>query len=233
MVPENTIVSLRRANIGGASWVEFDVMLSADGTPVLFHDDFVNRTTNGRGALAKLSLKENQSFDAGRWFFDEFQGERVPTFRDMISEINALGLGANMEIKPTPGLDLETVKATCALISIDWPDSLPPPVISSFDMSAMAVAKDLLQNIERATLFVKLPKDWLSIVGQLDCKVVHISTRHVTQAHVDAINRHGFPLRVYRVNDEARGKEFKKMGVSSIFTDRSNFFSSIRFKNNV
>ena len=58
LVPENTIVSLRRANIEGASWVEFDVMLSADGTPVLFHDDFVNRTTNGRGALAKLSLKK-------------------------------------------------------------------------------------------------------------------------------------------------------------------------------
>ncbi|MFB0952523.1 MAG: hypothetical protein QMB02_07105, partial [Rhodospirillales bacterium] len=61
---------------------------------------------------------------------------------------------------------------------------MPPPVVSSFDMSAMAIAKDLLPNIKRATLFGKLPKDWLSIVEQLDCKVVHISTRHVTQAHV-------------------------------------------------
>ena len=157
----------------------------------------------------------------------------MPTFCDTISEINALGLGANLEIKTTPGLDVETVKATCALISSDWPDSLPPPVVSSFDMSAMAVAKDLLQNIERATLFGKLPKDWLSIVKQLDCKVVHISTRHVTQAHVDAINRHGFPVRVFRVNDVARGKELKEMGVSSIFIDRPDFFLSIRFKNNV
>ena len=41
-------------------------MLSADGTPILFHDDTVNRTTNGRGALAKLNLKEIQSLDAGR-----------------------------------------------------------------------------------------------------------------------------------------------------------------------
>ena len=71
----------------------------------------------------------------------------MPTFRDAISEINALGLGANVEIKPTPGLGVEKAKATCALISSDWPDSLPLPVISSFDMSAMAVAKDLLPNI--------------------------------------------------------------------------------------
>lgn len=63
---KNTIASFRRANIKGASWVEFDVMLSADGTPILFHDDTVNRTTNGRGALAKLNLKEIQSLDAGR-----------------------------------------------------------------------------------------------------------------------------------------------------------------------
>ncbi len=199
-------------------------MLSADGTPILFHDDTVNRTTNGRGALAKLNLKEIQSLDAGRWFSDEFQGERVPTFRDAISEINALGLGANVEIKPTPGLGVETAKATCALISSDWPDSLPLPVISSFDMSANAVAKDLLPNIERATLFGKLPEDWLSIVEQLDYKAVHISTRHVTQAHVDATNRHDFPVRVYTVNDAARGQELKEMGVSSIFTDRPDFF---------
>lgn len=224
LAPENTIASLRRAKIEGASWVEFDVMLSADGTSIVFHDDTVDRTTNGRGVLAKLSLKEIQLLDAGRWFSNEFQGERVPTFRDAISEINALGLGANVEIKPTPGLGVETAKVTCALISSDWPDSLPPPIISSFDMSAMAVAKDMLPDIERAMLFGKLPKNWVTIVEKLDCKAVHISTRYVTQAHVDAINQRGFPVRVYTVNDAARGQELKEMGVSSIFTDRPDFF---------
>lgn len=224
LAPENTIASLRRAKIEGAAWVEFDVMLSADGTPILFHDDTVDRTTNGRGELAELSLKEIQSLDAGCWFSDEFQDERVPTFRDVISEINALGLGANVEIKPTPGLGVETAKATCALISNDWPGSLPSPVISSFDMSAMALAKDMLPDIERAMLFRKLPKNWESIVEDLDCKAVHMSTRYVTKANVDAINSHGFPVRVYMVNDVERGRELKEMGVSSIFTGRPDLF---------
>ncbi len=224
LAPENTLASLRRAKIEGAAWVEFDVMLSADGIAILFHDDTVNRTTSGRGKVATLNLEEIQSFDAGLWFSKEFQGERVPTFRDAISEIKVLGLGANVEIKPTPGLGADTAKATCALISSDWPDSLPPPVISSFDTSAMAVARDMLPEVERAMLFRKLPKNWESIVKDLDCQAIHMSTKYVTQANVDAIRRHGFPVRVYTVNDVARGRELKGLGVSSIFTDRPDFF---------
>lgn len=224
LAPENTLASLRRAKIEGATWVEFDVMLSADGIPILFHDVTVDRTTSGHGMIAKLSLKEIQSLDAGRWFSNEFQGERVPTFRDVISEIKALEFGANIEIKPTPGLGVETAKATCALISSDWPDSLPLPVISSFDTSAMAVAREMSPDIERAMLFRKLPKNWQSIVEELDCQAVHMSTKYVTQANIDAIRRHGFPVRVYTVNDAARGRELKNMGVSSIFTDRPDLF---------
>ena len=224
LAPENTLASLRRAKIEGAAWVEFDVMLSADGIPILFHDDTVNRTTNGRGKIANLSLEEIQSLDAGCWFSKEFQGERVPTFRDAIFEIKALGLGANVEIKPSPGAGAETAKATCALVLSDWPGSLPPPVISSFDTSAMAVARDLSPDIERAMLFGKLPKNWKSIVEDLDCQAVHMSTKYVTRANVDAIRRHGFPVRVYTVNDAARGQDLRDMGVASIFTDRPDLF---------
>ena len=94
-------------------------------------------------------------------------------------------------------------------------------------MSAMAVAKDLLPNIERATLFGKLPKIGYPSFEQLDCKAVHISTRHVTQAHVDAINRHNFPVRVYTVNDAARGQELREwacrlsLQIALIFSDQS------------
>jgi len=222
--PENTIASLRRAQADGATWVEFDVMLTAEGVPVLFHDDTVDRTTNGAGALADLSLEESQLLDAGLWFSAEFQGERIPTFQNTILELKALGLGANVEIKPTPGLGQETAEATCALIRDHWPDNLPPPVISSFDVPAMAIARDMLPHIERAMLFGKLPKNWLAVVQELDCRAVHVSTRYVTHRDVDMMTENGFPVRVYTVNDLARGRELKEMGVASIFTDRPDIF---------
>jgi len=50
--PENTLVSLREAARRGVQWVEFDVMLSRDQVPILFHDEDLARTTNGHGRVA-------------------------------------------------------------------------------------------------------------------------------------------------------------------------------------
>ena len=54
--PENTLASIRKARELGASWVEFDVKLTRDGQAILFHDDDLERTTDGRGAVAATTL---------------------------------------------------------------------------------------------------------------------------------------------------------------------------------
>ena len=66
--PENTLAGLRKAAGLGCRWVEFDVKLTADGELILFHDDSLRRTTDGRGAVADKTLAEIRSLDAGRWF---------------------------------------------------------------------------------------------------------------------------------------------------------------------
>jgi len=220
LAPENTLISLRRAGIEGARWVEFDIMLSADGVPILFHDDTLERTTSGRGAVAERTFEHIRKLEAGAWFGASYAGTRVPTFAEAIQTLATEGLGANVEIKPYPGLGRETAAAACELIADAWPSSVPAPVISSFDPSAMAVARDMLPDIERAMLFGKLPKKWKDVVAELDCRAVHASNRHVTAATVEAVNAAGLPLRIYTVNDPARAETLRKWGVSSVFTDR-------------
>ena len=56
--PENTLAAVRAAHEAGITWVELDVQLLADGTPVIWHDATVKRCSNGHGRLAKLSLAE-------------------------------------------------------------------------------------------------------------------------------------------------------------------------------
>ena len=70
--PENTLAGIRAALEMGADAIEVDVQASADGVPVLMHDLTVDRTTNGSGDLASLTLEQLQALDAG--------GESVPTF---------------------------------------------------------------------------------------------------------------------------------------------------------
>lgn len=61
----------------GADATETDVQLTADGELVLFHDDDVDRTSDGRGPLADHCLAELHALDLGAWYGAEFAGERI------------------------------------------------------------------------------------------------------------------------------------------------------------
>ena len=54
--PENTLVSVQRAYDLGVRWIEVDVKLSSDDVPVLFHDDRLERTSNGKGSITRKRL---------------------------------------------------------------------------------------------------------------------------------------------------------------------------------
>ena len=109
--PENTLSSFRQAARDGVTWVEFDVMLTADGHPVVFHDDALDRTSDGKGLVADVDLARLRTFAAGRWFSDAFRGERIPLLSEVVGLLRDLELAFNMELKPAPGREYETVTA--------------------------------------------------------------------------------------------------------------------------
>jgi len=83
--PENTLAAFHEALRLGAHMIEFDVRRSRDGELVLMHDRTVNRTTDGKGAVAKLTLDELRELDAGSWKGEEFAGEGVPTLDEALT----------------------------------------------------------------------------------------------------------------------------------------------------
>ena len=83
--PENTSVAVRKGMAVGADGCEFDVRLSRDGVVVLMHDATVDRTTDGTGRVAELTLADLRRLDAGSWKDAEFRGERVPTLGEALS----------------------------------------------------------------------------------------------------------------------------------------------------
>ena len=82
--PENTLAAFRRAFADGADLLETDLHLTADGVFVCIHDSTIDRTTNGNGEVARMSLRQVKSFraDCGRVEFDE---ERVPTLAETVA----------------------------------------------------------------------------------------------------------------------------------------------------
>jgi len=68
--PENTVEAIHTAADMGVEWVELDVKLTKDDIPILFHDDMLERTTNGSGAVKDFTLKDLKELEAGTWFSD-------------------------------------------------------------------------------------------------------------------------------------------------------------------
>ena len=104
--PENTLASFASALEIGAAYAEFDVHLTRDGEVVVIHDATLDRTTNGHGAVANLTLAEIRSFSAGypARFGSTYAGERVPTLGEVLGLLRDRAL-AMIEIKPAAVTD--------------------------------------------------------------------------------------------------------------------------------
>ena len=107
--PENTFAAFDLALELGARELELDVQESADGEVVVIHDDTVDRTTDGTGAVTGLGLAALRELDAGAWFGPHFAGERIPTLAGVLERYGARAR-LHVELKGrTPLLAAKTV----------------------------------------------------------------------------------------------------------------------------
>ena len=217
--PENTLAAMRHAKQLGARWVEFDVMLSADGQAIIIHDDKVNRTTNGKGKVAELSYQQLSQLDAGSWFSHEFNKEKIPLFSEMIECLAETHLSANVEIKPTPGTAIATTDETMRLIKHSWPASLPLPIVSSFDYACIERARELSADIPLGFLMHRWDSQWLKLSEKLQCVTVHVNHHCLTEKKIQAIKASGKLVLAYTVNNAKRARELFNWGLDAIFTD--------------
>jgi glycerophosphoryl diester phosphodiesterase len=217
--PENTLAGIRKARDLGASWIEFDVKLTRDGQAVLFHDERLERTTDGRGPVAAATLAEIRRLDAGGWFGLAFRGEPVPTFEEALMLCIELGLGINVEIKPCPHREAETAQATMATLLRLWPEDLPPPLVSSFAPECLRVAREIAPEWPRGCLAGRLPRRWQEMMARYDCATLHLDQRWLGARQRAVAVAAGIPLVLYTVNDGVHARRHLEGGVTAVITD--------------
>lgn len=217
--PENTLASIRRAAELGASWVEFDVMLTGDGRPVLFHDDNLKRLAGVDALMAETPYGEARALDVGSWFGPAFAGERIPSLEAALRLVKELGLNANIEIKPTPGRDVETAQAVLRVAAAAYARTHPPPLISSFSRMSLATARVLQPDWPRALIAFRLPADWMTTLEALGCRSFHLSSRILSRKLVTQVKQAGYLVAAFTVNDGRRARELTRRGVDCLITD--------------
>jgi glycerophosphoryl diester phosphodiesterase len=219
LAPENTLAAFRVGASHGQSMFEFDVKLSADGKPFLLHDATLDRTTSGRGAAGSAALAELAQLDAGSWHGPAWAGEPVPTFANVAAWLRANGLLANVEIKPSPGREVETGAQVAIAAAYAWRDAAVPPLLSSFSPEALAAAQRAVPMLPRALLFDALPDDWPERLRALGCVALDANHLTLSEAIVARARQGRFRVLAYTVNDPERAALLRRWGVDCVITD--------------
>jgi glycerophosphoryl diester phosphodiesterase len=224
LAPENTLSGLRMAARLGFRAVEFDVMLSADGVPLLIHDETVERTCNATGEVAKMPFVTLRKLDAGGKHHCAFAGELLPTFQEALAACLALGLAANVEIKPATGHEKETGRKV-AQVAAAFVEEHPLAILmSSFSAAALGAAHSAAPRLPRALLVEAIPPDWQARLQEFDCCAVHCDAQQLRAEQLAEIHAFGIPLACYTVNRPELAAELFAGGVTTIFSDRLDLF---------
>lgn len=226
--PENTLEGIHTAADMGVEWVELDVKLTKDDVPILFHDEMLERTTNGSGPIAELTYEELRQFEAGSWFGESFTGIKIPTLEEALDVLIERNLGLNLEIKPCPGREKETAEVALDILSQCWDDHTRL-LISSFQHVSLEVARDMAGDWARGLLLAPeknakgedegIHPDWKDFADYLDVKTVNLGTSIATREIIeDVIDLDLHPL-IFTVNDPVLARQYQGWGVDAMFSD--------------
>jgi len=215
--PENTMLAFGEALKTGCHGIELDVQLSKDGRLVVFHDETVDRTTNGTGKVRDLSLEELRRLDASAGFAGLYGVNAIPTLEEYFDLVADSGMVTNIELKngiyPYPGMEQ-------GLMRLIVERKLSGRVIlSSFNHQSLTACRRLCPGCE--TAFIE--SSWLIGAGAYCAAngADYLNPRHVflTDDNFEELARHGVRAQAWTVDDEAEMRRLTALGVDSIITN--------------
>lgn len=231
--PENTLSAFQLGLQQGADGIELDAKLSADGVVVIIHDATVNRTTDGNGAVRKLTSSALKELDAGSYFDDTFHGERIPTLEEVF-ELVGKQTFINVELTNyTSSNDTLPEKAVDLVIKHNLQDR---GLFSSFNPSSLRRIHRLLPSVPIGFLVFSgiigaLGRSWL---GYALChyQALHPASNDVTPGLVERLHHFGQRLHAYTVNHPKEMQRLYNLGIDGIFTDDPALARQVLSRNN-
>lgn len=229
--PENTLSAFRGALAVGCNYLETDLRTSRDGHIVVFHDEWLERTTNGRGRVSEHTLAELKQLDAGYHFSPDGQGfpargqgVTIPTFEELV------------ELSSEARFNVEIKQAEPPLVEALWSfierRGLHERVLVAAEYDPLVQAFRRVSHGRVATsagrdeclkfwLASRLGAErWLDIGYQaLQIPVSVKRLRFLTPRLLGAAHRRGLHVHVWTINDSDEMHALVAMGVDGIMSD--------------
>jgi glycerophosphoryl diester phosphodiesterase len=223
IAPENTLSAFRMAAEQGARWLEFDVSLLGDATPVIHHDASLDRCTDRTGPIERLAAADLAGLDAGRWFGDRFSGEPLATLEQGLDLIGALDLSANLEMKPHDAAPEPIANAVASVLE-PRPWTRARILVSSYDLGALAALRRAMPDQPLAVLFDDPPVDWPEKLTRLGASSLHIWHEFLTGEILALAREHGFHVRVFTIDEPPLMVPYRGAGLTGVITNHPPLF---------
>lgn len=211
--PENTLLSMRKALEFGVHGFEFDIQLSSDGEPVVIHDDTLERTTNGKGAVSDHTFQELQALDAGK-------GEKIPSLRqvlDMVDKRCRLFIELKSEFATAPVADI----LAHYVAHLGW--SYEQLYVCSFDHLQLAAIRTMTPEIRTCALMVGIPVSLAAVASEAGAWSLNPAIDHTNASLVNDAHRRGLKVLAWTANDAhmiAKARALSVDGIVSDYPDR-------------
>ena len=212
LAPENTMPSFRKALECGASHIELDIRMTKDDVPVIFHDEKVNRMTNGSDFLSQMELSALKELKIkGRVKGGGGERETIPTLAEVLKEFGGkCGLVLDIKVRNAVIPAYKLVKKHGMLEDV---------IFTSKD--GMAIIK--LKDKEGARLgFSNREKgiDILSVAGTLGAEFILPEFRSVDPTLLNQARKNNIKVMVWTVDCPFKMKKLAGLGVEGIITNR-------------
>lgn len=213
--PENTFAAFRRAVAQGVSFIETDLHLTRDAHFVAIHDETVDRTTNGHGAVNELTLAEVRRLDAGSWFASEFMSERIPTLQEILEFTKKNDVVFYLELKPSGFWGGEHAMISALRDS----GEIPRSVIISFDPAILAALRKIEPTLMTGLLHNGKIENPFEKAVEIGARQLAVRGDLVTPNFLQEARKRDLQVVCWTVNSPAHMRMLAAAGVDGIISD--------------
>lgn len=240
LAPENTLAAFRQALTLPVDAIELDVQMSRDGHVIVFHDETVERLTDGQGNILDLDLAYLRSLNVAAHFSGGWpQPQQMPTLREVLELARGKNIQVYIEIKPSkrdgvygryPGIAEAVTRDVLAtrmleqvlIMSFDW-EVLPRVKMLAPGVQTGALVADDIWNPHATTAL----SDLAAQARALQCEWINMDYELFTPEMPGFFHASGFQLGIWTVNHQAGLHRLIQAGVDSLTTDRPDLFASM------
>ena len=227
LAPENTLAAFKKAKEKGCHWVEFDVTLSSDEIPVVIHDDTLDRTTTGTGAVNAYPLQTLKSLDiacskTGKHY-------SIPSLVEALECLQAHHMYANIELIYTPDSlhqNRRLAERTCEVLTA-YPGIMNTGILSSLSPEILTRVRQILPQMRLAPIidrtsplaFKRQLTSLANLYDTLGGYSLHIHQDMVTPSTLPELLAISPRIICWTVNDARQAHDLFSLGVQSIISD--------------